>query len=198
MSSMWLKSRKLLSIISAVIFLGVLFSAASERVPVTKLYGDLTENTGSAYARLSAEDIMDSIEIEEIIIVPEESIDIPEDVRVTKIRNYFARRRAPLAEYAHEFVKAADHYSIDYRIVAAISIIESGGGKKNFRPHNAWGWGKGGFNDWTEGIWSVSAGISKYYSRGLKTPKLISRWYCPPNAEVWGNKVQGVMNVMAM
>ena len=55
---MWLKSRKLLSVISAVIFLGVIFSAVSQRIPVAKLYGDLTENTGSTYTRFNAEDLI--------------------------------------------------------------------------------------------------------------------------------------------
>lgn len=198
MSSMWLKSRKLLSIISAVIFLGVIFSSVSQRMPVSKLYGDLTENTGSTYTRFNAEDLMDSIEMEEIIVASEEKIHPTEDVRIVKVRNYLTKRRSPLAEYAHEFVKAADHYGIDYRIVAAISIVESGGGKKNFRPYNAWGWGKRGFKNWTDGIWKVSAGIAKYYSRGLKTPQLMARWYCPPNADSWGRKVQSVMNVIGM
>jgi len=28
----------------------------------------------------------------------------------------------------------------------------------------------------------------------LKTPKLISKYYCPPTADSWANKVQYVMN----
>ena len=102
-----------------------------------------------------------------------------------------------MSHFAEDFVKASEEYGIDYRIVAAISIIESGGGKKNFRSYNAWGWGKSGFTDWSEGIWAVSKGIGKYYSKGLTTPRLISYSYCPPSADSWARKVQGVMNLIA-
>ena len=117
--------------------------------------------------------------------------------KVRKIRTYLAGRNSPLADYAEEFVKAADHYGIDYRLVAAISIIESGGGIKNFRPYNAWGWGKSGFSSWKEGIWAVSKGLGKYYAGGRTTPQTIAPRYCPPNATAWANKVSYVMGVIS-
>jgi hypothetical protein len=117
--------------------------------------------------------------------------------KVAKINKYLSSRNSPLAKYSEEFVKAADHYGIDYRFVAAISIIESGGGKNNFRPYNAWGWGKSGFNSWTEGIWEVSKGLSKYYAHGATTPQTIAPSYCPPNAQAWASKVSYVMNVIS-
>ncbi len=117
--------------------------------------------------------------------------------KVDKIRKYLSSRGSPLAEYSEEFVKAADHYGIDYKLVAAISIVESGGGKHNFRSHNAWGWGKSGFNSWTEGIWTVSKGLSKYYAGGRTTPSTIAPSYCPPTAESWASKVSYVMSVIS-
>jgi hypothetical protein len=117
--------------------------------------------------------------------------------KVSKIKKYLEGRGAPLAKYSEEFVKAADHYGIDYRLVAAISIIESSGGKHNFRPHNAWGWGKSGFDSWEDGIWAVSKGLGKYYARGATTPQTIAPSYCPPNAVAWARKVSYVMGVIA-
>jgi hypothetical protein len=117
--------------------------------------------------------------------------------KVSKIRKYLLLRGAPLAKYAEEFVKAADHYGIDYRLVAAISIIESSGGKYNFRPHNAWGWGKSGFKSWKDGIWAVSEGLSKYYAFGATTPQTIAPSYCPPSADAWARKVSYVMRVIS-
>ena len=122
----------------------------------------------------------------------------PEDTlkaqRIENIRKYLAKRNSPLAAYANEFVEAADYYNIDYRLVAAISIIESSGGLYNFKPYNAWGWGSYPFKNFKEGIWTVSKGLGGYYSRGLDTPKEISVYYCPPSASSWASKVTYVMN----
>ena len=99
-----------------------------------------------------------------------------------------------MAKYAEEFVKAADKYGIDYRIVASISVIESSAGLHCFKPYNAWGWGNMTFDSWTDGIWTVSKGLGKYYSNGLNTPQLIAPRYCPPNAVKWASNVSYVMN----
>ena len=135
-------------------------------------------------------------EIEETVktISPEQ---IAHNNKVAKVKKYLSSRGSPLAKYAEEFVKAADYYNIDYRIVAAISIIESNGGKNNFKQYNAWGWGKSGFDSWTDGIWTVSKGIGKYYSLGMTTPRSISKSYCPPSAEKWASKVSYVMSVIS-
>jgi hypothetical protein len=117
--------------------------------------------------------------------------------KVKRINKYLSNRNAPLAKYAQEFVKAADHYDIDYRLVAAISIIESGGGEHTFKPYNAWGWGKSGFKSWKDGIWTVSKGLSKYYASGRTTPRTIAPSYCPPTADAWASKVSYVMNVIS-
>ncbi|MDD3474875.1 MAG: hypothetical protein PHP08_03175 [Candidatus Dojkabacteria bacterium] len=117
--------------------------------------------------------------------------------KVSKIKKYLSSRGAPLADYAEEFVKAAEYYGIDYRLVAAISIVESSGGKYTFKPYNAWGWGKSGFESWTDGIWTVSKGLAKYYSLGMTTPQSISKSYCPPSADSWASKVSYIMNVIS-
>lgn len=132
-----------------------------------------------------------TILLESASISPEETL---RNERIKNVHEYLSKRHSPLAQYADEFVDAANHYNIDYRLVAAISIVESGGGKNNFKPYNAWGWGKHGFENWIDGIWSVSEGLSKYYDKGLDTPSKISRSYCPPHASAWANKVEYVMD----
>jgi hypothetical protein len=137
---------------------------------------------------------VEEIEIEENKISPKEA-DIKN--KAEKIKKYLSKRNAPLADYAEEFVKAADKYGIDYRLVAAISVIESNGGKYTFKPYNAWGWGKSGFKSWKDGIWSVSKGLAKYYESGRTTPQSIASSYCPPNATAWANKVSYVMSMIS-
>ncbi len=120
--------------------------------------------------------------------------DMIREEKIQNIKNFLEKRNSPLATYANEFVEAAEYWNIDYRLVAAISIVESGGGKVNFRPYNAWGWGKYGFENWKDGIWSVTEGLATgYISKGLDTPLEIGKVYCPPSYSNWSRKVSYLM-----
>lgn len=183
MKKLQIKGRTAVAILSGLLFVGFIFKTIDNRIPT-----QIAQATQNTVIPTNEENINEKIQIQS---APTKKVT---DKRVTQIKKYLSKRNAPLAKYAQDFVDAADQYKIDYRIVAAISIIESGGGKTTFKPYNAWGWGKSGFKNWTEGIYTVSKGIAKYYSKGLTTPKLISKTYCPPSADNWANKVQYVMN----
>jgi len=120
--------------------------------------------------------------------------------KVNKIRNYLTLRSAPLAGKAEYIVRMAEKFKIDYRLVAAISVIESNGGKYSYKPYNAWGWGGStspyAFKNWEEGIYTVSKGLAKYYSCGAKTPEQIAPRYNPHTPNEWARKVRWVMNQM--
>lgn len=128
-----------------------------------------------------------------------EMMDVDQE-KVRKVRNYLAARGAPLAAKAEYLVKTAQEFGIDYRLVAAISVIESGGGKYAYRPYNAWGWGGAvrpfTFTSWEEGIYTVSRGLSRYYASGLITPKQIAPRYNPHTPNEWSRKVEYVMSQM--
>jgi len=120
--------------------------------------------------------------------------DVIKNQKIQNIKNFLEKRNSPLAQYATEFVEASIYWNIDYRLVASISIVESGGGKVNFRPYNAWGWGKYGFKDWKDSIWSVTKGLATgYIAKGLDTPLEIARVYCPPSYTSWARKVSSLM-----
>lgn len=181
MNTLLIKGRKALAITAGVLTFGLIANIISDRMPVNLVQADQGQVSVVNTEYISN----DSAEI---------AINEVADIRVAKIKAYLSQRAAPLADYAKEFVAAADTYGIDYNIVAAISVIESEGGKHTFRPYNAWGWGNMSFSSWEEGIWTVSKGISIYYSKGSTTPRLISYNYCPPSADSWATKVQYVMN----
>jgi len=62
------------------------------------------------------------------------------DNRAQILQMYLEAHHSPLAPYANVFVQQADLYHIDWRLVAAISGVESTFG--NAVPcTNAWGWG---------------------------------------------------------
>ena len=162
---------------------------------------EISENNSGSNSIVYANEYSDieQVNVEEIevtvkTISPEE---VAYNSKVSKIKKYLSSRDAPLAKYSEEFVKAADYYDIDYRLVAAISIIESSGGKHTFKPYNAWGWGKSGFDSWKDGIWTVSKGLGKYYSLGMTTPQSIAPNYCPPSADKWASKVSYIMNMIS-
>ena len=183
MNNLVIKGRKALSVIAGVLACGLFAQVISDKLPVNLVQADQGE-----VSIVSTENVSQSADSAEI------TSQQVTDIRVVKIQSYLEKRNAPLAAYAKDFVKAADAYGIDYRLVASISVVESGGGLNTFKPYNAWGWGNMTFSSWEEGIWTVSKGMAKYYSLGLTTPRSISYSYCPPSSDSWASKVQYVMN----
>ncbi|HCC68236.1 TPA: hypothetical protein DEP90_03510 [Patescibacteria group bacterium] len=197
-NTLQINKKKILPVITGVLFVALTLKSVNEISPTSILNQDLSGEI-TVYAA-------NTVNIEQMNI---ENLDVDKskgtatytgnssiDSQTENIRKYLNKRNSPLAKYAEEFVKAANNYGIDYRLVAAISVVESSGGIYCFRPYNAWGWGKSGFNSWKDGIWAVSKGLSKYYSSGVNTPRKIAYRYCPPNAVKWGNNVSYVMNLI--
>lgn len=63
-----------------------------------------------------------------------------QDIRAEKIDNYFKERNMPLEGYGKKMVEVADKNGLDWRLLPAISIRESSGGK-HMCQHNPFGWG---------------------------------------------------------
>ena len=91
------------------------------------------------------------------------------DNRVKILTSYLNQYDSPLAPYASDFVAAADKYNLDWRLVAAISGVESTFGKEiPVNSYNAWGWGIYGdnvidFKSWDDCIETVSQGLRDKY-----------------------------------
>ena len=69
-------------------------------------------------------------------------IEAPErvgDTRAERIDNYFLERRMPLAGHGKDFVEEADKNGIDWRLLPAIGVRESSGGKEQC-GNNPFGW----------------------------------------------------------
>ncbi|MEK7159888.1 MAG: hypothetical protein AAB702_00195 [Patescibacteria group bacterium] len=102
-------------------------------------------------------------------IKPTESNKVARDYRVKIIENYLKRYDSPMVSNAGDFVFYADKYNLDWRLVLAISGVESTYGKQ-IPPYsyNGWGWGVYGdnvirFKSWKEGIQTVSQGLREKY-----------------------------------
>lgn len=119
------------------------------------------------------------------------------DERVEILKRTLEYYRSPLLPYAEHFILEADRFELDWRLVAAISGVESTFGK-HIPPgsYNAWGWGiptgaQSGiaFSDWKKGISTVSSGLRKdYYNRGARTIDDVGRIYAASKA--WPSSVK--------
>jgi hypothetical protein len=136
---------------------------------------------------------LENVKLSENLICSEKS-----DVRVYILEAYLNKYNSPLKGEAINFVEAADKYNLDWKLVAAISGVESTFGKftpggASYPSYNGWGWGVYGtqalyFKSWKEGIYTVSEGLRMhYYNKGLTNPYAINRVYAA--SPTWGAHV---------
>lgn len=87
------------------------------------------------------------------------------DDRAVKIDAYFAKNDLPLTGYGYAFVETADKYNLDWRLLPAIAMRESTGGKfacPNGNKANVFGWAscRVRFSDYEEAIDKVGAHLA--------------------------------------
>jgi hypothetical protein len=123
-------------------------------------------NPGTAFAETTSTELMSVFKptshyAKQIVVgaatvkpVDQELID---GERIQRLENYFTRRDMPLAGHGAEFVEAAKKCKIDWRLLPAIGVRESSGGK-HLLNNNPFGWGsaKIKFADFTDAIDGVS------------------------------------------
>lgn len=118
------------------------------------------------------------------------------NTRVSRLQKFLKSYNSPLEHYAINFVKASETYNLDYRLLVAISGVESTFGKRiPYNSYNAFGWanGKYKFNSWEESIELVSKTLrEKYYNKGLTNISEIARRWAPPS-KTWATKVKYFM-----
>lgn len=115
------------------------------------------------------------------------------DPRAVILKDYLAQYNSPLQNNAQDFIDAADRYQIDWRLVPAISGVESTFGKQIPGGYNGWGWGVYGdqaiyFNSWRDAIFTISAGLKEnYIDQGLTNPYTMNPKYAA--SPYWGSHV---------
>ncbi len=127
------------------------------------------------------------------------------DPRVIAMNKFLTDYHSPMANNAETFVREADKYGLDWRLIASISGVESAFG--NLIPagtNNGWGWrgingnerGWSIFESWESAIIHITERLSLGYGTNL-TPFEIEPTYCPPcgaNPEhAWANGVTRFM-----
>lgn len=115
---------------------------------------------------------------------------------------YISRDNSPLAGYGLAMVQAADTYGIDWKLLPAISIIESSGGKQACKyadgslKYNAFGWGgcKIAFESYEQAIDTITKNLAghnpktAHHYKGKTISQIIDK-YNPPSVRHDYNKL---------
>lgn len=120
-----------------------------------------------------------------------------QDVRVMALENTFKKHNSPLVPYAREYVKAADKYGVDWRLLPAISGLESSFAL-HYMPnsYNAYGWGGGHiyFDSWEDGIYTITKALRTNYMDKWGAANV---WEIGPiyaESPTWAQRVDKLMN----
>lgn len=140
--------------------------------------------------------------------LPQSQIQVKEEVsfqdgRSKIVEEFFQNYHSVLASFAQDFILVADKYQLDFRLLPAIAMQESNGGKKmpedSFNP---FGFGIYGsrlirFQSFEEAIETVALSLRKdYLNQGLATPEEIMTRYTPPSLSKGGAWAKGVSSFM--
>lgn len=141
-------------------------------------------------------------------VIVEDNTSAIAEYRAELIDSYFADKGLPMAGYGKDFVESADKYNIDWRLLPAIAMRESTGGKfacggKLSAEWNPWGWNscKGdGFSSMEVSIETLAKHISgnhertKSYYHGKDTKKILETYNPPSVVPTYAGEVMRIMS----
>jgi len=118
-----------------------------------------------------------------------------EDPRLAHLRKFFQEYDSPAYHLAGEFLLASDANSLDWRLLPAIALIESGGAKRYHR-NNILGWANGRkkFKDLREGIHFVAHRLANSELYIDKDSEGVLRTY--NTSEMYVRKVLALMETL--
>jgi len=100
----------------------------------------------------------------------------PRDPRIFQLEAFFKSYNCPTPLHVHEYLDAADTYQIDYRLLPAISLLETTCGAFE-RLNNHWGWDSAqtGFSSVGAGIHYIASQLAEhpYYKGKTLEEKLL-------------------------
>ena len=137
-----------------------------------------------------------------------EDPEAPRIIKAEAIDAYFEVRNMPLEGQGMKMVIEAENHNIDWRLLPAIAVRESSGGKNacNRVKNNPFGWGscKIGFKSIEEAIETLAKNLggnnpnTEHHYSG-KTTKEILRKYNPPSiVPRYAEQVINIMNAIGM
>ncbi|MDD4026927.1 MAG: hypothetical protein PHO75_01900 [Candidatus Shapirobacteria bacterium] len=119
------------------------------------------------------------------------------DARPMLIKKYLEKYNSPLVPYSDLIFELSERYGYEYYWIVAIAQQESNLCKKVPEDsHNCWGYGihkKGTlkFDNYELALKSYAEYLKvQYFDKGLNTPELIMKKYCPSSNGSWANGVK--------
>ena len=117
------------------------------------------------------------------------------DTRTKAVRNVFKKYNSPLVGQEVSYVKYADEYGVDWKLLPSIAGLESTFGQFLMPgSYNAYGWGGGRryFESWEDGIKVINKAIREnYIDRGATDVWSIGSIYA--ESPTWSVRVNGFM-----
>jgi hypothetical protein len=124
------------------------------------------------------------------------AVTIGADARPMLIKKYLEKYNSPLLPYSDLIFELSESYGYEYYWIVAIAQQESNLCKKiPDDSHNCWGYGihKSGtlkFDNYELAIKSYAEYLKRqYFDKGLNTPELIMKKYCPGSDGSWASGV---------
>jgi hypothetical protein len=121
----------------------------------------------------------------------------PDDARPLIIERFLKKYKSPLVPYSKLIFELSQTYGFDYYWIVAIGMQESGLCKSiPENSFNCWGYGihkKGTlrFENYEIALKSYAEYLKRqYFDKGLNTPELIMKKYCPSSNGSWAFGVQ--------
>lgn len=118
------------------------------------------------------------------------------DARPMLIKKYLEKYNSPMAPYSDLIFQISEDYGFEYYWIVAIAQQESNLCKKAPEDsYNCWGYGvhkKGTlrFDGYEIAIKSYAEYLKReYFDKGLNTPELMMKKYCPSSNGSWANGV---------
>ena len=124
------------------------------------------------------------------------------DDRAKVLKDYLTIHNSPLAPYANAFVRDADEYNIDWKLVAAISGVESTFGQAQpIDCNNSWGYGIYGsnrlcFSSYYEAIHTISQALREKYMDGWGAQDVYGIGHLYAASPTWADRVTYFMEDM--
>jgi hypothetical protein len=130
------------------------------------------------------------------VLAVENTVPVKEDLRVKALQIVLERHNSPLAPFAGDYVKTADKYGMDWKLLPAISGLESSFGLAQMPgSYNSYGWGGGliYFKSNEDGIETVLSNLkTNYVDQGATTVEAIAPIYS--ESPTWAPRVRNYMD----
>lgn len=124
---------------------------------------------------------------------------VPDD-RVKVLTAFLAQYNSPFVDKADVFIREADRNKIDWKLLVAISGVESTFGQAYPRgTFNAWGWGiygtnTHGFTSWDDAITTISKELKSRYIDGWGAQNVYQIGHYYAASPTWASRVTYFMD----